>query len=71
MTRAERAAFLDALKTWDPRDGSTLPKGTAFRFYLLMHYSLLRRGEAWAHRAVVDRLEGEAHPNSGGTQQEW
>jgi integrase len=25
-----------------------LPKGTAFRFYTLMHYSLLRRGEAWA-----------------------
>jgi len=46
LTRAERTRLLDALKTWDPHDGSTLPKGTAFRFYTLMHYTLLRRGEA-------------------------
>jgi len=48
MTRSQRDAFLAALTTWDPHDGSTLPSGTAFRFYSVMHYSLLRRGEAWA-----------------------
>jgi len=48
LTRAERTRLLDALKTWDPHDGSTLPKGTHYRFYVTMHYTLLRRGEAWA-----------------------
>jgi hypothetical protein len=48
MTREERDTFLAALRTWDPHDGSTLPKGTHWRFYTVMHYTLLRRGEAWA-----------------------
>jgi integrase len=48
LTRAERTRLLNAVKSWDPHDGSTLPKGTHYRFYIVMHYTLLRRGEAWA-----------------------
>lgn len=48
LTRVERTRFLDALKKWNPHDGSTLPKGTHYRFYTTMHFTLLRRGEAWA-----------------------
>jgi integrase len=48
LTRQERTRLLNALKSWDPHDGSILPKGTHYRFYVTMHYTLLRRGEAWA-----------------------
>src|SRR2546426_7788932 len=71
MTRAERDSFLAALKTWDPHDGSTLPKGTHSRFYTLMHYTLLRRGEALAispawidSKAKLIRIPAE-HSKSG------
>ncbi len=48
MTRAERTRFLAALKTYKPHDGVPLPEGTAYRFYVVMHYAALRRGELWA-----------------------
>jgi integrase len=48
MTRPERGRFLAALEKWEPLDGTTLPKGTAARFFTIMHYSLLRRGELFA-----------------------
>ena len=70
LTRAERTRLLDALKTWEPHDGNTLPKGTHWRFYTVMHYTLLRRGEAWAIHAGLDRLEGQADPHPGRAQQE-
>jgi len=71
LTRAERTRLLTALKSWDPHDGSTLPKGTHHRFYTLMHYTLLRRGEAWAitpawidSKARLIRIPAE-HSKSG------
>jgi integrase len=71
LTREERTRLLNALKTWDPHDGSTLPKGTHWRFYTVMHYTLLRRGEAWAitpdwidSKAKLIRIPAE-HSKSG------
>jgi integrase len=71
LTRAERTRLLNALKTWNPHDGSTLHKGTHYRFYVTMHYTLLRRGEAWAitpawinSKAKLIRIPAE-HSKSG------
>lgn len=49
LSEAERDALLGALEAYDPQGNqATLPRGTAFRFYVVLFWSLLRRGELWA-----------------------